>query len=331
MKKTLIALAAVAATGAALAQSSVTIKGTFDPSFVVQKNTYGDGTSVTQQGLQNNRQGTSQITFLGTEDLGGGLKAMFLYEADFDSSKAVASGNALGDKGGELYVGLSGGFGTIKLGAPNTPSLTAQTASNPFGTKIGGGFGAMNTGHVRQDNTVRYDTPNMSGFSAAIAYNTKTKLDTNASITAAVGANTDIGLFYSAGPVAAGISFWNTSATATAVKNKETNAYLTYDMGVAKVGLGYFTEKTVGTIDSAAYNLSVSAPMGAVTLMANYGRKNDKMAANKDRKIFALGAKYELSKRTSVYARYVSDKTDNAAATAVAKATYTLVGIQHNF
>ena len=347
MKKTLIALAALAST-AAFAQSSVTISGTFDPSFVSQKNTYGNGNSVTQNGLQNNRQGTSQVTFSGTEDLGGGLKAAFLIENDFDATKD-ATGN-IASKGGELYAGLMGGFGSIKLGSPNTPSLTTQTAANPFGTKIGGGFGSMNTGHVRNDNTIRFDTPVFNGFSAAVAYSNKTKADANAKAAyalssttgtsttytntagAEVAAITDIGLFYAAGPVAAGYSNYKVAAKTGGVSNTENNAYVTYDLGVAKVGAGYYTEKTEGSIDSKAYNLSVAMPMGATTLMANYGKKDDKMTANKDRTVYAIGAKYALSKRTSVYGRFVSDKTDNeATATTVNKSTYTIVGLQHNF
>ena len=340
MKKTLIALAALAST-AAFAQSSVTISGTFVPSFVSQKNTYGNGASVTNNSLQNNRQGTSQVTFSGTEDLGGGLKAAFLLENDFDATNDAGNGSAatanLGSKGGELYAGLMGGFGSIKLGSPNTPTLTTQTAATPFGTKIGGGWNAMNTGHVRNNNTMVYATPSFNGFSATVAYSNAAK-STTATTTAAI---TDIGLFYANGPLAAGYSNYKVDAIGAGTSNKEDNFYVTYDLGVAKIGAGYYTEKngeaasaTVasGATDSKAYNLSVSVPMGATTLMANYGKKDDKAAANNDRTVAAIGAKYALSKRTSVYARYVSDKVDGTVnAALVAKSTYTLVGLQHNF
>ncbi len=344
----------MAATGAAFAQSSVTIKGTFDPSFVSQKNTYGNGNSVTQTGLQNNRQGTSQITFLGTEDLGGGMSANFLYEGDFSASQQASTANGIGNGGGEIYAGLSGGFGGIKLGAPNTPTLFTQSTANPFGTKIGGGFGAMNTGKVRNNNTVRYESPSISGFSLMAAYSTKTNADVNAATAVkAAGAITDIGLFYANGPVAAGFSNYKQAGVGIAASNTLNNAYVTYDLGMAKLGAGYYTEKngasalatTVaakditpasaivsGATDSQAFNLMVSVPMGAVTLMANYGKKDDKAATNNDRTITAVGAKYAFSKRTSAYARIVSDKTDGAVNAALAaKSTYSLVGLQHNF
>jgi predicted porin len=336
------ALAALAVVSVASAQSTLTIKGTFDPSLVSQKNTYGNGNSVTQIGQQNNRQGTSQITFFGTEDLGGGLKANFLYESDFNSTQQAGLANGLGNGGGEIYVGLSGGFGSLKVGAPNLPSLTTQTAANPFGTKIGSGFGAMNAGKVRKDNTMRFDSPAFSGFSAAIAYSTETKVDANPLIAvAAAGAMTDIALFYANGPLTAGINSYTVAGIGAAANNKLINTYVTYDLGMVKLGAGMYTEKdgaaasaTVasGGLDSQATNFSVSVPMGAVTLMANYGKKNDKSAANNDRTVTAIGAKYDLSKRTSVYARLVSDKTDGAVNAALAaKSTYTLAGIQHNF
>jgi len=341
MKKTLIALAALAAS-ASFAQSSVTIKGTFDPSLVSQKNTYGNGNSVTQTSLQNGRQGTSQITFLGTEDLGGGLKANFLYEGDFNATQQAGTANGIGNIGGEVFVGLSGGFGSLKLGAPNTPTLTAQAASNPFGTKTGSGWGAMNTAKVRNNSTIRFDTASFNGFTAAIAYTNKTKADTNpATDVAAAGSITDIGLFYANGPLAVGFSNYKVAAVGTGTSNSLNNAYVTYDLGMAKLGAGYYTEKngaaasaTVasGATDSKAYNLSVSVPMGAVTLMANYGKKDDKATANNDRTVTAVGAKYDLSKRTSAYARFVTDKTDGTVnAELAAKSTYTLVGLQHNF
>jgi predicted porin len=334
MKKSLIALAVLAASGASFAQSSVTISGTFDPSVANAKTTYGNGNSVTQNTIRNNSQGTSQVTFKGVEDLGGGLKASFLLENDFDTAKD-ATGN-FSSKGGEQYLAIEGGFGKIAAGAPNTPTLTAQSAANPFSTKIGGGFGVLNTSHVRNNNTVMYSTPMFSGFSAAAAYSFKTKADANPSTAiAAVADITDIGLNYANGPLAAGVSLYKVSSLTTAIDNKETNLYATYDMGVAKLGAGYYTEKgaAAGAVDTKGYNVSANVPLNAsLNLLANYGKKDDKVAAtNLDSTIAAIGLKYTLSKRTSVYARYVDQKNDNVAANAAKKVQTTLVGVQHNF
>ena len=372
MKKSLIALAVLAASGASFAQSSVTISGTFDPSMANQATTYGDGAKVTQNTLLNNAQGTSQVTFKGVEDLGGGLKASFLLENDFDASKD-ATGN-IGSKGGEQYTALEGGFGKVALGAANTVSLYTQSGGNPFGTKIGSGFGAMNTAHVRSNNSVVYTSPVFAGFTLMGTYANQTKATAaanGASGTYAQGAvttpaSTDIGLLYANGPLSAGISAWTTAANdltnstsaanlSAASKNRQTNAYVSYDFGVAKIGAGYYTEKqdmtgvavgslitgiasgvqTVSTIDSQAYNVSAAVPLNAsLSLLGNYAKKNDKTALNLDRTVAAIGLKYTLSARTSVYARYVDDKIDNVDASKslfAKKVTTALVGVQHNF
>ena len=362
MKKSLIALAALAATGA-FAQSSVQVVGTFDPSIANSKTTYGDNKSVSNSFVRNNSQGTSQITFKGTEDLGGGLKASFLLENDFDTrfdargnmgSALGVNGVNLGSAGGEQFLALEGGFGKLQVGAANTPSLTTQASRQPFSTKIGGGFnGVTGTGHVRSNNSFVYTSPAMAGFTVAAAYGFKQDVNNSADpATAALLAQTntgsantvgstlaeqasitDIGAFYANGPLSAGVSVWNTAATAAVVKTEQTNLFASYDLGVAKLTVGYHTEKQVALIDATGYNVAAVVPFSAnLSLLANYGQLDSKLTSNKDKKITAIGLKYTLSKNTSVYARYVDEKNDNVtAATSAKQVTTALVGMQTNF
>ncbi|MFM7001162.1 MAG: porin, partial [Limnohabitans sp.] len=275
---------------------------------------------------RNNSQGTSQVTFKGVEDLGGGLKASFLLENDFDAGKD-ATGN-FSSKGGEQYAALEGGFGKVALGAANTVSLFTQSNGNPFGTKIGSGFGAMNTGHVRNNNSIVYTSPVFAGFTLMGTYANQTKATAAVAAAATSGqyvqgavnalASTDIGLLYANGPLSGGISAWTTAANdatnpvdvtfmSAASKNTQTNAYVSYDLGVAKISAGYYTEKqnatgvatgiggiaskvqTVSTIDSQAYNVSAAVPLNAsLSLLGNYAKKNDKTALNLDRTVAAI-------------------------------------------
>ena len=330
----MFALATLAAT-TAFAQSSVQVVGTFDPSIANQQTTYGDGKSVTQQFVRNNTQSTSQITFKGTEDLGGGLKANFLIENDFDAGKDARQGVAgsvsnFGSLGGELYLNLQGGFGTIALGAPNTPSLFSQSA-NPFGTKIGGGFGQLNSGKVRNGNTVMYSTPTMAGFTAHLAYSNKTKDATNVTTAADI---TDIGLFYANGPLDVKFTSYKVAATATVVEKTDNNLTAAYDLGVAKLGVAYFTQKQTALADAQGTAVFATVPLSAnLSLLANYGQNNSKLSTNLDSKITAVGVKYTFSKMTSVYARYVDQSYDNVGTTAAAVTGVktTLVGMQTNF
>ena len=331
--------------------------GTFDPSVATQKTTYGDNKSVSQNFIRNSSQGTSQVTFKGEEDLGGGLKAMFLLENDFDtrfgdSNPAKASPVLFGSGGGEQYLGLMGDFGSVKIGSANTPSLYAQANRNPFGTKIGSGFGGvLGASHVRSPNSLVYGSPVFAGgLSFGLAYSFKTNRDANGGAANnglnanEVGANTDFGLTYANGPLSAQLSFWNTDGTAAVVdpakaatnKNKQTNFNAAYDFGMAKVFVGMHAEKTEGSLETAGKNIGVSVPLNAQTsLLANAGRLDDKRATNLDKKIAAVGVKYTLSNRTSVYARYVDEKNDNVATTAGTSAVKSvrtgLVGLQHNF
>jgi predicted porin len=333
MKKTLVAIAAMSAISA-FAQSSVTISGTLDPSVANSNTTFGNGTSVSRSFVRNNSQGTSQVTFTGVEDLGGGLKATFRYEADFNASIQAGSGNALGDGGGDIFAGLEGGFGAIKLGAPNTPSLTVQASRNFWGTKIGSGFGGVSgTGHVREDNSLRYDTPNFGGFSATVYYTFGTPATpvANGGTNTVTNAKSDIGLFYNNGPISAALSFYNQADV-----NAQVNFAASYNLGIAKIYLGAHTEdkKAAGiSATSKGYNLGGDFNVSpSLSVSANFGVLDDESPANADRRIAGLGAKYSLSKRTSVYTRYVAEANDNVTSAAAVRDVKTLlVGVQHNF
>ena len=133
MKKSLLALAVLGAfAGAASAQSSVTLYGTVDLAIERSNNKSGAGVSTNDQSMAKDRRGTTQISVKGVEDLGGGMSAIFLVENDFaawDAAHALA--------GGEAYVGLTGGFGTVKLGSPNEPTLSSQAGRQPFRHQAG--------------------------------------------------------------------------------------------------------------------------------------------------------------------------------------------------
>ncbi|MGE8396727.1 MAG: porin, partial [Comamonas sp.] len=83
MKKSLIALAALAASGFAMAQSSVTLFGVVDTGV-----TYVDG-GTNWSGLTSGNNATSRLGFRGVEDLGGGLKANFWLEAGINADSGA--------------------------------------------------------------------------------------------------------------------------------------------------------------------------------------------------------------------------------------------------
>ena len=324
MKKSLLALAVLGAfAGVASAQSSVTLFGTLDVAGESSTTKLGDGTSVTKRGLKNNRQGTSQLSFKFVEDLGGGLTTIGLWEGDFDATQQLTT-HQPGSGGGEVYVGLRGGFGTVLMGSPNTPTLLAQVNRQPFGSKLGGGFGSNVLGslQVRQDQAVRYDSPNLGGLTlmvdAASSNGNPTK-----------GRVYDLGANYAAGPFSA----WATYYKQTVLNNKIVQLTGSYDLGVAAVMLGLHRESSdAGGPGNRGWNVGTKIPVsGNLSLLGNYAKLDDKTAANLDKSIFAVGPQYVLSKRSSIYARYVNEKNENVGAKDVKSVATWLMGLQHNF
>lgn len=339
MKKTLIAVAALAATSA-FAQN-VTVIGTVDATYRSTTVDYGNGTSGGQNVLGQNGSGTTNFTLIGTEDLGGGLKAIFNTEFDF-----VASGQTEGPTGGgQLFVGLEGAFGSIKLGKPNSPTLTVQGSRSAFGTKDGGRVGVATSANAntssgssnmgqsvtRTSGSILYTTPNFSGFSAQLDYAPGAKAETGITET---GAITDIGAFYANGPIAAGVTRYTVAAANGGSELGLTSYYGSYDFKVAKLTVGGHQRKQDSAgIDDSGYGAAVDVPLSpALTLNTHFVKVDDKATADLDTTYAAIGLNYALSKRTSTYVRYVNQKADNATTAAQMKtASEYLVGVRHNF
>jgi len=348
MKKTLIAVAALAATSA-FAQN-VTVIGTVDATYRSTTVDYGNGTSGGQNVLGQNGSGTTNFTLIGTEDLGGGLKAIFNTEFDFlagGQTKDLA-GTTLTDGpigGGQLFVGLEGAFGSIKVGRPNSPTLTVQGSRSAFGTKDGGRIGVstsvnaftssgssiMGQSVTRQAGSILYTSPTFSGFSAQVDYAPGQKVEAGI---AEVGATTDYGVFYANGPIAAGVTRFTVGAAGTASELGLTSYYGSYDFKVAKLTLGGHQRKQDSAgIDDSGYGAAVDVPLSpALTLNTHFVKVNDNSTADLDKTVAVVGLNYALSKRTSTYVRYVSEKADNATTAAQIKTgSEYLVGLRHNF
>ncbi len=235
MKKSLVALAALAATSA-FAQSSVSITGLIDAGY---KSVTAQDATASSKNIGGNNAATSQIVFQVTEDLGGGLKALFKGQQNFNAvsgqtlngSVPYRADNFFND---EIFVGLEGGFGKVRLGTPASAQLETNGKIQPFGTAMGGGYsssainrfgattttlgvnqflgGASAAGRViRHEKSARYDTPVMNGFAASYATAFQNDNKTTAGDTGNNNGYTDMGLTYSQGPL-------NLAYAATTVK-----------------------------------------------------------------------------------------------------------------
>ncbi len=348
-KSFIVALAALAAT-ASFAQSTVQIDGILDAGY--QAIDY-KGNKV--NGIAGNGSSTSQINFRGTEDLGGGLKANFRFETDwnmgfnrantgaastYDSTTPANSANsAAGSFGnGEIRLGLAGGFGAVDAGVVNMNGLTSFTTGQPFGTAIGGGYGSVTRvdaagAAVRSDNSVKYTSPSLQGLTVTLYKANKQTKGSQATNNFSSGlgvsdlrGSQELGLNYANGPIAASFSnlkqdnrdvVATTNATAGSTESTVNTFGANYTMGAAKFYVLNQTNKTnTNSTNTTFTSVSASYAMGATTLMAQVGTLKDKSDNDKS-KLVGIGADYALSKRTALYARYesIDDKAGVVAIT----------------
>ena len=341
MKKSLVALAALAVAGAASAQSSVTLFGIVDAAVGYQSTSGGASAS----GLVNSGYNSSRLGFRGVEDLGGGLSASFWLEAGINNDNGSfgttnANGTAAATGGGGLTfnrrstVSLSGGFGEIRLGRDYTATFWNDTVFDPFGTNgvgtnlLSTAAGAVHTTvgfntYVRSSNVVAYFLPsNIGGFYGQVQYGFD---EQTAPAAGSAGGYKGLRFGYQAGPVNVALAWGETSGVAGGVGDTQTvNLGASYDLGVAKI-MGEWGRVEVdsgalgvGSADLDGWLLGVSVPVGAGEIRAAYSRVSDEVltADGKANKI-AIGYVHNLSKRTALYATYARISNKNGLGLAV--------------
>jgi predicted porin len=368
MKKSLIALAVMAASGAAMAQSTVTVYGILDTFLATNSVDSGNGAgSASATVLGSGAVNGSRWGMKGSEDLGGGMKANFKLESGFNiDTGASAQGGLL--FGRQSWVGLSGGFGAVSFGRIATPfydvegaqdavfnsalspeaNIFKSTTANP-----GVGYNAA-TITVRSDNTIRYDMPAMNGFGASVSYSLDEKVAATAATATAAAtkaglAVTSMNATYAGGPVAVSLAYqvearYNQNAVAPATTTagyadlKFTRLQGSYDLGSVVLKAGYGMAANVGNksgADTTEYMFGVDyKASSALTLSAGYANSKDNTtqtgAAEAKRTGFGLGAAYSLSKRTFVFGGYETDtQTQNTKLDK--KHNLFAVGMQHRF
>jgi predicted porin len=330
MKKSLIALAVLSATGASFAQSSVNVYGIADVYF---GNTRSTGVA-TQTVVDSGGVDTSRFGFKGTEDLGGGLKANFLLEQGFlmDSGATDSTGAAFSR---QSYVGFAGNFGEVKLGRMFTAYDDINGVANAV---FDSGLSPQNNvwtseGYVSNpNNSIYYATPNISGFSGALSYS----LHENKTNTVDAGYTTSLRAQYEGGPLYAGFAYQTEKADGDAKSHNFSRLNATYDLGVVKLLAGYGFESqdaVVGeTQETNEWQIGVDYPVSStLKLSGGFARSSDNAAkGDQVRSGYGLGASYSLSKRTMVYGGYQSSTKDKIA-TGDVDTSLVAVGINHKF
>lgn len=347
MNKKLLALAVLGTmSGAVLAQTNVTIYGVVDAGIAYDKNI---SASDKTWRLQSGQQSSSRLGFKGSEDLGGGLSAVFTLENGFSIDDGTMSGGRL--FGRQAWVGLQGGFGGVKLGRQQTFLYEALNAIDPFNINLAGnaqrifGYGLYASDPLsRTDNTLSYVTPNFSGMTGQLSYGFGEQAGDNSTLR-----QTGAALSYANGPLnayfayhaandatlagtAAGLGVGTTADLRTALVGG------TYDLGVAKAHLAFADSKAdSGAVEVKNRNwlVGVSAPVGVGTIMASYVRNDVRDIAEGVSNLYAVGYSHVLSKRTNLYTSVGYTKNDsNVRLNAFANGengTLFNVGVRHRF
>ncbi|WP_153111953.1 porin [Propionivibrio limicola] len=342
MQKKLIALAVAGlVSGAAFAQSNVTVYGVVDQAFVYGAGDNAAGDSQSFAGIQDGGQWSSRIGFKGEEALGNGLKAQFQVEwgknADTDA----------GIYARQSFVALSGNFGTVGFGRQYSPSglimggnssnaLTGINAMNQLQEGIGNLNGTMKSasGPSRWDNSIKYVSPNFSGFTAQAIYSFgETAANTTYLDKADISDNGKFGIAgsYKNGPFNIDLIYQAKYDVVTYTATTSSNAYDmdewyiggAYDFGAAKVYASYqnLSNDASASYDADMWSIGVRAPVSKVgAVYAEYAEISYDPNTGATQSLdgssqgFSVGYDHDLSKRTRLYAAAAwMDHDDNVA------------------
>lgn len=316
MKKSLIALAVagVVSAPAFAATSNVDVYGVVN---VAIQDT--DATGVGLQVTDN----FSRIGFKGSEDLGGGLKAVWQIETGLGSGSDGMGTNPIGTR--NTFIGLAGGFGTFVMGRHDTPYKIATGKYDIFADTIADynlgrldGVQLINNTHDhRSPNAIAYISPSFSGLTiaaAVVATNSAANLDDGKSFDAV-----SLAAMYGNGPLTVDLAYQDVSL----LDSKGIKLGVGYKMGDSKLGFVYEDIDNGPGVDRDSWLINVAHGMGPITLKAQYGQV-DAGAADQD--MWGLGADYALSKRTTAYVVYGTG--DNDAGSDVSGWN---IGMRHSF
>ncbi|MCL4182605.1 MAG: porin [Burkholderiaceae bacterium] len=317
MTKKLLTVAVVAALpAAAFAQSNVALYGVVDAG--VGWNDSGASGSSSTGVVQSGYQAPSRFGFRGTEDLGGGLKAVFNLEAGFRVDTGVE--DAAGFFQRRSVVGLAGGFGEVVLGRDYTAGYRSAALTDVMAYGLYGNWTSFHTGAggitSRASNGIHY-SGKFSGLTVRATW-AEGEIPSPSSGGDVYGISAD----YVQGPLTLqGYYQEVNNANGDAVKQSGLGAG--YRFGGLRVTVTYGLADNARAIESATniektegYGLGAGVKVGIGEVLAQVIQIRRSMVAGTDPKatVFGIAYLHPLSKRTNLYANFGMTRNNSAAA-----------------
>jgi predicted porin len=337
MRKTQMALAAVALVASSAALAEVKVSGSVDTGVGSFNSAAAPGTN--KIGFQEGATiGGSFLTVAGSDDVGGGMKASFTLQTGFDAGTgAVSNGGAV--TGNTVFnrqsnIALSGGFGTVTLGAQVSSYIVGATGTVLPGSIFGAfdvaaiatqdaAAGGGNTGGFFTRNAVTYTTPDLGGASLSVQKQVQGNDPASFDGTAAAGS-------MSLGDVKASFGYLDRT------DRKSWTIGASAPLGPLTANLRYTESDPTGTVKaSTQVRGGVSyALTDATTLTLQHATNSGSLKGD----LTSIGAIYSLSKATNLYAHYSGASAGwsqsaygSAAASATKGGSSFAVGIATNF
>ncbi len=337
MKYTATTLLALACCSAH-AQSSVQIYGVADAGLVLERGGPAGNTVNLSSGVASG----SRLGFKGTEDLGNGLSAGFVVESGF-AIDSGASGQGGLTFGRQSYVSLGGPLGTLSAGRQYSPYYNALlNIADPFADGLAGQAPNLMVANRRMDNSVRYASPTLAGWSTELAYSAGEVAGDSTrkrSLSAAVN--------YAAGPLAVVLAHYRRENATASQHAHNTLVAARYSLGAYQLHAAYAANRGMGTVGGGGTTILSGGATGPVSagpvgvpgasshdmvlgLCANFGphsfagsvvRHADRSPAKQDARQYGVAYLYALSKRTDLYAAYARINNRNGAPFTVGNAT----------
>ncbi|TKC87339.1 porin [Trinickia terrae] len=299
----------------ARAQSSVTLYGIVDGSLLYTSKTIDSttgGNAGHQFSFSSGGISSSRFGLKGSEDLGGGVRAIFTLESGFN----LGTG-AIGDSNGnyfgrQAWVGVNGRFGTIKAGLQYSPFFTALYDTDPramsqFGSGLITYLDSVLVTGLFNPNAVSYTSPEIAGLqgSAMVALG-------GSAGSYQAGRQYSASARYHFGGLMLDVAYYsgNAGGSAASIPVPSTVAFegrmagASYAIGNLTAKASYALYKVAGSFDSRVYSGGLAYSVTPfLNLDAGVWVTRDGNNSNNHSILAAAGAEYSLSKRTMLYAQ----------------------------